>query len=1402
MCALSPFALACFWLLPSIAVCHRMPFCRPQFRSLWGILILLFGCRLGEASNPGPMPDESFALGAFNPSGLTGKAPYIATHLAQGDIWAVSETHLCHKGAKDFKVGLHFAQSPFKYVVTGHHVPAQNSRSNIGHWRGVAVLSKFPTRALPTQGPTEVYGSCRALVSATLMHDVWITGGTVYGEPDGHLYPFHKQHNEFLLHEVASQVCALSVGPRFVAGDWNCTYGSIPVFDLLHNFGFKDVQDVAWERWGIQPKVTCKRKTRKDFLFLSPELQAIMTGCSIDDDVWPDHAVLKGVFRNLTVAIPRTIWPKPSELCWPKTWEVNPHLWCQSAGSVDEKYANVWQHIEQSAATAVPFPLPKHSFGRAQTASTKAVVMGKIAPVKQGRSGDFSPQFLCASFRHAQWIRQVRRIQSFAQFAASPNGHIDHPHALAVWGSIIRAKGFSPSFCQWWETCKFRVHGAPRCIPLYPPGAQQATKIFESVALAVRDFEVQLKKSSRAYAKLRREKNPNLIFQDIKTHPNKGVDLLLKPVEAVVQEVRPDEAALILNRPLSVCTDTPVVCNDQALNIIHAEADCLWIHDLSQIQPGDKVTQLSRLGLETDLSRVFIEAWREKWDRHANVPHSRWDSVLRFAREKLPHIPMKWPSLTPDTLRETIAQKKTATSHGLDGVSLRDLHALPLNALNNFCDMFTWAETTGEWPSQVTAGRVTSLAKCEQPASPMDFRPITVFSLLYRCWGSYHSKKVLHAMDPYLPVGLFGSRPLCFAGQVWSQVLWTIENAQLHSIGLCGMLADLQKAFNMLPRVVVIEACAILGVPIPILIGWAGALSQMQRRFQIRDSVSQAVWSTCGFPEGDALSCVAMLVVDFIFHEWFQHFMPLVQPISYVDDWQLLVCNPDHMRAAAETLDHLVEALDLVLDKKKTHVWAVQPEGRAHLRQQGFRLSASCKSLGAHVQFTKKHTNSTQMERIQSLQPLWPKLRLSACCYALKVRALKCAAWPRGLHAIPATTLSLSTFQQLRAGAMKGLGEDHSGSNSMLHLGLIEMPSVDPHFWSIQQTFRFVKDCGRKDIVQDVLAMMANGEVPMHNSITATLVSRIQFVGWHITPSGRIVDLFGSFSLFEISCTELYLRLEWQWRHVVVGATSHRSGIGGLERIWPQSTRAWLQMQNASDQALYRKLLNGTHVTQDGKKHSQETNDDTCPYCMCSDGRFHRFWQCEHFAWARADVPTNFLNAVCELPEAVTCFGWDLLPTTMEEWWSYFASLPIPPSVSCNFSGLPLNLFTDGSCMFQSSAHTCVLRPGRWFLPPLSLIVCKIPILWTAESFLVSSRAQSGAELFAVLRALEFAHTHATEVIIWSDCHAVVVPFAPNPPWLWLNLVALMLISGTQFLTWFRASVIALLLEKLLHIGL
>ena len=239
--------------------------------------------------------------------------------------------------------------------------------------------------------------------------------------------------------------------------------------------------------------------------------------------------------------------------------------------------------------------------------------------------------------------------------------------------------------------------------------------------------------------------------------------------------------------------------------------------------------------------------------------------------------------------------------------------------------MFHTAEATGCWPPQVIAGRVTCLPKTEQPQEALDFRPITVFGLLYRCWGTYHARNAIRALDSDLPTGLYGSRPHRHAGQLWYHLLWAIELAYENQTQLCGIMADIQKAFNFLARPVVMECCALIGIPFPVLHAWAGALTGMQRRFQIRGSLSPPAASNCGLPEGCALSCLGMMVIDIVFHEYMLHFFPLCQPLSYVDDWQVLVADPSSLQPAFQCLESFTVQLDLLLDHRKTHSWSICP---------------------------------------------------------------------------------------------------------------------------------------------------------------------------------------------------------------------------------------------------------------------------------------------------------------------------------------------------------------------------------------------------------------------------------------------------------------------------------------------
>ena len=79
--------------------------------------------------------------------------------------------------------------------------------------------------------------------------------------------------------------------------------------------------------------------------------------------------------------------------------------------------------------------------------------------------------------------------------------------------------------------------------------------------------------------------------------------------------------------------------------------------------------------------------------------------------------------------------------------------------------------------------------------------------------------------------------------------------------------------------------------------------------------------------------------------------------------------------------------------------------------------------------------------------------------------------------------------------------------------------------------------------------------------------------------------------------------------------------------------RSFVKQLGAEQREVFHKCLNGCHITQDGKKYCQGLSEDTCPYCECSDSRYHRFWECERFQAERAQVSPDVLAMVPTLPD-------------------------------------------------------------------------------------------------------------------------------------------------------------------------
>ena len=106
------------------------------------------------------------------------------------------------------------------------------------------------------------------------------------------------------------QFGALRVGPRFLGGDWNFEPHLVAVWEELESLGWVEVQDLRERQAGVRPQPTCKSKTRKDYLWLSPELIHDFADLTFLD-LFADHSVFCATFKFWSVMAERWIWNKP-----------------------------------------------------------------------------------------------------------------------------------------------------------------------------------------------------------------------------------------------------------------------------------------------------------------------------------------------------------------------------------------------------------------------------------------------------------------------------------------------------------------------------------------------------------------------------------------------------------------------------------------------------------------------------------------------------------------------------------------------------------------------------------------------------------------------------------------------------------------------------------------------------------------------------------------------------------------------------------------------------------------------------------------------------------------------------------------------------------------------------------
>ena len=700
---------------------------------------------------------------------------------------------------------------------------------------------------------------------------------------------------------------------------------------------------------------TCKAATQRDLIYLSPEAAALLRSVEVRD-VFMEHALLQ-----VAIAVPqRTLqypsWPLPSEIPWTEvdfdSWHpafCNPFEAGSSSTAWLQHFSRSYESSLDSHVKRTPNgKLPQACRGRAQRLAPLQRTAQAVT-VKASRPGE---EALCCDFLGSEvtkWFKQLRRLQSLRQaLDANKQTAAAQDYRLALWQSIKRATGFAAGFASWWPTRPVRLQGSPVLFPVHLPCAVTVRALFY-------DFRDNFRRLESWHARRRSEiltdrlaNSRSALFKAVGRTAPEQVDTLIVRKSYAILATDPATDQVMLDADPDLRGVSSWSVDDVPVCVQQVEGPTCQVTGEASFVEGAQLEQVQLLSSASDLHLEFSQFWRPRWQKHSGLSLSDWSRVLGFASAFLPTLSFALHDISPAEWHNAVRRFKPRAARGPDGYAKADLVNVPNVFTRELLSLLHSVEK-GEtpWPQQWLEGHVLSLAKGNGKTDVNAYRPIVLFSMVVRTWSGIRARQVLAQLSSQLTCETFGFLPGREALEFWLGLQGEIEVSCVTNSPLGGVSTDLVKAFNALPRLPLFCAAQVLGIPSRLLQPWSQFLNGVRRRFSVRGTVGEAILSDVGFPEGDPLSTVGMVIADVLFHTYLRFFEPRVRSHSFVDNLAVTSAESGALVKSYHLVECFSELLDLQLDPEKTYAWALTPDMRKCLKSLRIPILRHARDLGA-----------------------------------------------------------------------------------------------------------------------------------------------------------------------------------------------------------------------------------------------------------------------------------------------------------------------------------------------------------------------------------------------------------------------------------------------------------------------
>eukprot|EP00438_Fugacium_kawagutii_P035978 Skav213292 [mRNA] locus=scaffold2480:175207:179580:+ [translate_table: standard] len=906
------------------------------------------------------------------------------------------------------------------------------------------------------------------------------------------------------------------------------------------------------------------------------------------------------------------------------------------------KCEQVFQRALQSQHTVDPQKWPKlrltaKYWGRGCEPRLKQKAPQSLT--KKARDGDFNPNYDVQSLLAKQRVRQTRRLYSLLQRIKSQEKRgieVCNTQNASEWQAICDAVGYGFSFVQW-----LLSNTELPFVELGFPTKEHLEDIHRYVkADADRLCQNEYQQRRKSFARFIKDdwklRGGHTTFSHMNAQTQATFSAMMVPCRiCIVKGYWVSKGVL---QYIVTGRNVPQIGDKLQINAEMFEVygrGHNWCSIKAQGYPNDFFPCQTDTVVHTwvykpdDMAAGFFRYWSSFWERDpVDNEDDQWQEALETLNV-LPSLPTKPMDVTLDDLREAIVTTPSKSARGLCGWHIKELKILPECLLKHLLVALKHFMQT-QWPEVMTWVRLALPPKVEEPVAPQDGRPICIMSQIYRVFAKALSKHMLAYLSMQLPPQINGGVPGRSVEQIWYAIQAQVERSRHHQQQIFGFCLDIQKAFNAVPRYVVVKAMIRVGIPEQVAWSWYRLLQNLKRSVKVAGTSSTLHPSTTGIPEGDPISVPCMAVICWIFHATAAG--QGTQPWAYADNWEFLTDCIAKLASTIRETTKLLEAWKMKADVKKSWCWSALPinkkqqtEIQAIFGDQNCPIVSTAKDLGATMRYRRVQCARISKQRFDAAIVRARRLASVPGTLSERWRALLGSSMSMALYGIEIVPLGYDHFKLLRSAIADIICKTWKQRNEHLACSLTHQGIADPEVYAIKKCIRMCRKFLHMyhDLWYITMAILRdNSPEPkdIHGPI-GCLKRWFHKLGWQITASDNIKTEQGLvFSLVYTCPSYVNDMVDMAWERHVLREISHRKGMDSIVSVNFAATTKMLAKRDEVSQQIMVRYLTGSNVYGDSAKH-WGSGDGSCEFCLHPhDSQHHRICECRAFECIREPI--------------------------------------------------------------------------------------------------------------------------------------------------------------------------------------